>query len=137
MKTPQESEPFQTVIRIRNFVISGVTSPNNICAQKCAERMTRAMLYGYPRWRTTCPWSNYLLGHDILMHIKKINEYYIWRKGWLIKVKEGYIVIRNLIKPKATSHSLDGRFLSGEEYITQGNFFLPLPFPVSELFAFF
>lgn len=24
-----------------------------------------------------------------------------------------------------------------EEYITQGNFFLPLPFPVSELFAFF
>ena len=111
MKTPQESEPFQTVIRIRNFVISGVTSPNNICAQKCAERMTRAMLYGYPRWRTTCPWSNYLLGHDILMHIKKINEYYIWSKGWLIKVKEGYIVIRNLIKPKATSHSLDGRFL--------------------------
>ena len=56
MKTPQESEPFQTVIRIRNFVISGVTSPNNICAQKCAERMTRAMLYGYPRWRTICPW---------------------------------------------------------------------------------
>lgn len=46
-----------------------------------------------------------------IMHIKKINEYYIWRKGWLIKVKEGYIVIRNLIKPKATSHSLDGRFL--------------------------
>lgn len=54
---------------------------------------------------------NYLLGHDILMHIKKINEYYIWRKGWLIKVKEGHIVIRNLIKLKATSHSLDGRFL--------------------------
>lgn len=73
--------------------------------------MTRAMLYGYPRWRTTCPWSNYLLGHDILMHIKELNEYYIWRKGWLIKVKEGYIVIQNLIKPKATSHSLDGRFL--------------------------
>lgn len=24
-----------------------------------------------------------------------------------------------------------------EEYIIQGNFFLPLPFPVSELFAFF
>ena len=54
-----------------------------------------------------------------------------------MKVKEGYIGIRNLIKPKATSHSLDGRFLSGEEYITQGNFSLPFPFPVSELFAFF
>lgn len=84
MKTPQESEPFQTVIRIRNFVISGVTSPNNICAQKCAERMTRAMLYGYPRWRISCPWSNYLLGHDILMHIKKLMNI-IFGKGLVNK----------------------------------------------------